>query len=331
MWKQKVNNLLGRTIGYELTRPVGHPDWKLPQPRGQRLLQAPIFILSPARSGSTLLRAILGSHPQLHAPPEIPLMHMKVSAETKWIETSLTALRLTPQDLEYMLWDRVLADALGRSDKPTVVVKTPSNALVWDKIAQCWPDARFIFLLRHPASAIASLHASWHPDWHPAESGSYQETVKKGLRYMTKVEEARNALPGYTIRYEELTARPERSLRDLCAFLQVPFEPTMLDYGRFNASHFVPGLGDASTKIRSGQIQPPAPPPADVPAALRGIAAAWGYLEPGQEGPGGEPLAAAGPGEFLADAQPDDLPDPHDQPGHPAALEDLGELPGAPG
>ncbi len=341
MWKQKVNNLLSRTIGYELTRPAAHRDWRLPQPDGQRLLRAPVFVLSAARSGSTLLRAILGSHSALYAPPEIPLMHMKVTAETKWIEASLKALHLTPQDLQYMLWDRVLADALARSEKPTIVVKTPANVLAWDKIAQCWPDARFIFLLRHPAAATASLHTSWHPEWHPGEAGVYEETVAKGLRYMSKVEEARTALPGHTIRYEDLTANPESSIRDLCESLKVPFEATMLNYGqRFSASQFAPGLGDASAKIRSGQIQQAAPPPdaADVPAALRGIAAAWGYLEPGQAEPAAVPPGPEGPAEFPAEpdefaAEPDEFPaEPDEFSGADepdAALQDLGEVPQA--
>jgi Sulfotransferase family len=46
----------------------------------------------------------------------------------------------------------MLADALRRSGKPTLVVKTPSNVLIWQRIADCWPDARFVFLLRHPAA-----------------------------------------------------------------------------------------------------------------------------------------------------------------------------------
>ncbi len=272
-------------MGYELTRPAGHTSWRLPPPREGRLLVAPVFILSAARSGSTLLRLILGSHSQLYAPPELPLGHMRVRAETRWIQTSINALRLTAEDLDHMLWDHVLADALARSGKPTMVAKTPSNALIWQRVAGCWPDARFIFLLRHPAAAVASLHASWDPSWHPGESGSLAEAISKGLRYMTKVEEARRALAGFTIRYEELTANPETATHRLCDFLGVPFEPAMLDYGRFGHNRFGAGLGDASAKIRSGRIQPSVPPPraADVPAALRDICATWGYLKPSEE------------------------------------------------
>ena len=281
MWKQQVNSVLRRAVGYELTRPPGHPAWRLPPPRGERLLTAPVFIFSAARSGSTLLRAILGGHPQLYAPPELPLAHLQVRADTRWIQASMEALRLTREDLEQMLWDRALASLLLRSGKPTIVVKTPSNVLIWERIAECWPDARYVFLLRHPAAAVASLHAAWNPQWHPGENGNLAEAISKGLHYMTRVEEARKALPGITVRYEELTAGPAATVGRLCDFLGLAFDPGMLEYGRFADNRFAAGLGDASKRIRSGQVQQPVPlpRPADIPAELAGICATWGYLE----------------------------------------------------
>jgi LPS sulfotransferase NodH len=295
VWKRYVNTGLRHTIGYELARPAGHQLWRLPPGQGGRLLAAPVFILCAARSGSTLLRAVLGSHSQLYAPPEIPLRHLTAEAGTPWIQASLAALRLTGEDLDYLLWDRVIADALRRSGKPTAVVKTPSNVLIWQRIAACWPDARFIFLLRHPAAAVRSLHAAWDPAWHPGEEGTLDEAIGKGLRYMTAVEEARRALPGFTIRYEDLAASPEAAIRPVCDFLGVPFEPAMLDYGQFADHRFVAGLGDASEKIRSGRIQAAVPPPrpADVPAELREMCATWGYLGPAADA---GPASAAGTG-----------------------------------
>jgi hypothetical protein len=296
-WKEPVNSLLTRAIGYQLTRPPGHKAHRLPASDKARMLTSPVFIFSPARSGSTLLRAILGSHSQLYAPPELPLMHMRVKAETKWIQRSMRELQYSNEDLDHLLWDRVLADLLERSSKQRIVVKTPSNVLIWSRIAEIWPDAQFIFLLRHPAAAVASLQKSWDPAWQWAGTDSSEKVTASALRYMRKVEEARHGLKGHTVRYEDVTGDPEATVRKLCTFLKVAYEPDMLEYGQFANFKVATGLGDASQNIRSGRIQPGTPPPdtADIPEALAQMCATWGYKQPN-----GKPYASTGSAEWDA-------------------------------
>src|ERR1039457_3254581 len=101
---------------------------------------------------------------------------------------------------------------------------------------------------------------------------------------MTKVEEARHALPGQTVRYVYLTADPGTVLRELCSFLNVEFEPARLASGQFAHGRFGFGLGDSSENIRSGRIQPatPAPERIEISPALAEMCATWDYLLPGE-------------------------------------------------
>jgi len=224
------------------------------------------------RSGSTLLRVLLDSHSEICAPPEIHLRDLSVTPGTRYAEAALREVGLDARQLEYVLWDWVLHRELEESGKRLLVNKAPSNVFIADRIAECWPDARFVFLLRHPGAAAQSRHAVRPKD-------TAERNAAKILKYGEALEDARRRHPGLTVRYEDLVADPAAVIKDVCAFLGIEWEPTMLDYGRFPHGHYRPGLGDWKEKIRSGQVQPlePAPAPEEVPPALLELCAAWGY------------------------------------------------------
>jgi hypothetical protein len=278
-WQRHVNKALVRFTGFQIERvgnapsPPPAPEIRPPaDPLADRLLEAPVFLLSPVRSGSTLLRSMLNAHTALHAPHELHVRRLRVHFDTTLAAKAMAALGHNQPDLEHLLWDRVLHRELVRSGKRYIVDKTPANAFVFQRIATCWPDARFIFLLRHPASIATS--------WHEASPGkrTAEEAALDALRYMKAVQKARAALPWLTVRYEEISAEPERVTREICAFLGLDWEPGMLSYG--SQQVLQKGLGDWRDKIRTGTVQPARALPAadDIPDPLKPICRTWGYL-----------------------------------------------------
>jgi LPS sulfotransferase NodH len=274
-WKEQVNGALRHT-GYELRRtrpPAGRPKPRSPKTRrGDRLLEQPGFVMCTLRSGSTLLRVLLDSHSEIHCPHEIHLRYLSVNLEAKWAERSMKEMGLDQERLEYLLWDRVLQRELTGSGKPRLVTKTPNDVFIADRIKTCWPDAKLIFLLRHPAAIVRSRQD------YQGEDADHDKNVDLIRRYCEALEAARQKYDGVTVRYEDLTADPESALRPVCEHLGVAFEPGMLEYGEQDHGRFKSGLGDWNEKIKSGRIQAPAPPPGEIPEPLRPIAATWGYL-----------------------------------------------------
>jgi hypothetical protein len=269
-WKEKAHVRITAATGYQFVRRSG----RLPRlgRRPATRLKAPVFIFCSVRSGSTLLRMILNSHSQLYAPHELHLNALQVQLQDKYVRESMAVLGLGEAELTTMLWDLVLARALERSGKSVLVDKTPRHVFAWPRIARTWPDARFVFLLRHPAAIVDS--------WHRARPRQGRDEAVAGVtRYVTKIEEARQVLSGHTVRYEDLVADPEGEARRLCTFLGVPWEPEMLEYGRWDHGPVKAGLGDWTERIRTGEIQQPRPIPNadDLPDVLRRIAEAWGY------------------------------------------------------
>jgi hypothetical protein len=240
----------------------------------ERLVPSPVFVLSAPRSGSTLLRVLLNSHSRICAPHELHLRRVHVQLEdVNYARVAMKELGLDEEALEHLLWDRIMHRQLQRTGKFVFVEKTPGNGAIWERLLQAWPEARFIYLIRHPASILASLERAY-PD---AGSAELQRRV---LRYAARVDAARAARPGPVVRYENLTTNPESVLRELCAWLGVRFQPPMLEYGRSRHGTFKSGIGDWSDKIRSGRVQAPRPLPApeDVPRGLQAQCRAWGYL-----------------------------------------------------
>jgi hypothetical protein len=277
--KKAFNDALTKATGYQLQKVRGAPAAAPATPRrkrggkGDRLVAQPAFILSSVRSGSTLLRVLLNSHTQIHSPHELHLRHIKVDLDAQYAEKALKEIGLDEERLRFLLWDRVLHRELASSGKQLLVNKTPNDVFIADEIRRCWPEAKFIFLLRHPVSTARSRAAA------RKDKDSEERNLEMVLRYATALERARQAYDGVTVRYEELTQEPERVTREVCAFLGVAWEPGMLSYGEHDHGRFKAGLGDWSDKIKSGAIQPaePLPAPDEIPAQLREISEAWGY------------------------------------------------------
>ena len=278
-WKDSVNRALSRTTGYELRQDRGQATAAAPQRRargvrkGDRLLEQPGFVMCTLRSGSTLLRVLLDSHSQIHCPHEIHLRYISVNLDKKWSERSMQEMGLDADGLRYLLWDRILDRELAGSGKSIIAEKTPNNVFIPEKLRECWPDARFIFLLRHPA-AIAESRRNWF------KGDNYDEEQNHDLirRYCEALEASRQAYDGITVRYEDLTEDPATVTRQICEFLGIEWEPAMLEYGQHDHGRYKSGLGDWSQNIKSGEVQKAKPPPPDTPEPLRPIAAMWGYL-----------------------------------------------------
>lgn len=253
------------------------PRSSYPTLPGDRLLVRPVFILASVRSGSTMLRLMLGSHSQIHAPHELHLVSVKVDVRGRFANQAMAALGMDTVQLEHLLWDRIMHRELVRHGKKIVVNKTPTSVFLWRRLLDCWPDARFVYLLRHPGATAASWTRA-HPDW-PAD-----RIERDLLRYMVAIENARSQQEGLTVRYEDITRFPEQEVKRLCDFIGVEPEPAMIEYGESGHGSFGRGIGDWSERLQSGRVQPPLPVPApsEIPARLLDIAKQWGYLsDPG--------------------------------------------------
>ncbi|HVR95631.1 MAG TPA: amino acid adenylation domain-containing protein, partial [Thermoanaerobaculia bacterium] len=230
-----------------------------PGPVGPRNRRA-VFILSPPRSGSTLLRVLLAGHPDLFAPPELELLGFNTLGERRdafsgryafWREGAVRAwmeargvpaeeafrdieereavdlpVRSFYREMQELIGDRLLID------------KTPSYALDPATLARAEEDLEeplYIHLLRQPYGMIASFEKAHleqvffrHP--HPFTSRRLAELIWT-VSHQNIQEHLERVPPGrrHAVRFEDLVRDPRGTLERLCAFLGVELDPAMLD------------------------------------------------------------------------------------------------------
>jgi len=217
----------GRLLAAALRPPARPLAAELMAPRGgvasrsSRLVPEPVFVLSPIRAGSTLLRVLLNSHSQIRAPHEMHLRTLHVTPAREFSADVMADLGLDKDELEHLLWDRILHLELQRSGKSVIVDKTPANVLIWKRLRRAWPQAKYLVLLRDPAAIVESVVAR-------RADGDRDEAVAEVAGYARRLDAARRALPCLTIRYEDLTSDPAAVTQLVCAHLGVGWDNARL-------------------------------------------------------------------------------------------------------
>jgi Uncharacterised nucleotidyltransferase/Sulfotransferase family len=209
----------------------------------------PLFI-GAARSGTTLLRAMVDAHPDIAIPPE------------SWFITEFASRRQQYEtrrdfDVERFASDLLAHDRFGRwgveegdlyavlheaapqdypsairtvfsywaarQGKPRYGDKTPGYATQLPLLAALFPEARIVHLIRDGRDVALSYSERFGIS-----------TVKAIHLWRSRVRAAREAGRAlgvdryHEVRYEDLLADPDSTLRDVCSFIGIPFSDRML-------------------------------------------------------------------------------------------------------
>ena len=215
----------------------------------------PFFVVGAHRSGTTLLRFMLTSHPRLYVPPEsefIPAFFggsptRRLSrARCRRILRKVFRLRFVgewsgpPPDIDDLVPEGEtvaparLVDALytayaRQHGAARWGDKTPTYSSHIELLHRLFPDAQFIHLMRDGRDVALSVLDTWGHRAHV-------DLVFAARTWRRRVTQARRSTarldPGHALelRYEELVVEPERQLRRVCRFLGEEFNPRMLDF-----------------------------------------------------------------------------------------------------
>jgi hypothetical protein len=213
----------------------------------------PVFVVGCPRSGTTLLQRMLDAHPSVAIAGEthfVGRFWLKRNEygdlrEDSHFERILGDIAAMPEfgemDLDSgefrrraregerayaSLFALLLSMYRERTGAALVGEKTPDHLIYAPVLADFFPSARFIHIVRDPRAVVNSRRRM---PW--AATGVFEnaEIWHKYMRYASRFpQHIQRAL--LSVSYEALVTRPEHELRGICGFLDLPFHPAMLKY-----------------------------------------------------------------------------------------------------
>ncbi len=225
-----------------------------------------LFLVGCPRSGTTLLQSLLAAHSEVASFPESHFFAVNgksqlayfcmllgiVSSEMRErlneflleverpdmkLRLSKSAFLLRPYTAAFVnILDQLALD----QGKTHWLEKTPGHLHYIKQLERYVKGAKFIHILRNGADVVASMYEYTNKD-PQAWGGKYSidqcierwnGDIKRSQKQLGKKNHA-------LVRYEDLVAQPEPVLSQLCDFIGLPFEATMLTEYPAVADHLI--------------------------------------------------------------------------------------------
>ncbi len=227
---------------------------------------APFFIVGASRSGTTMLRLLLNAHSRLFVPrelkyfprirlapgdvdwrgsaPDRPEMERflrryfnkrKALFEDIDLESLLDSV-LSSATLDYRTPYAAAMNALAHHNgKVRWGEKTPANLFYCDILADMFPDARFVYIVRDPRAVVNSMNSiRYYSDDSALNARNWYQSATVGFELLaTSVRDAQRTV----IRYQDLVSDPQGTLQSLMSFLGEQYEPAMLSFYEDSKRH----------------------------------------------------------------------------------------------
>ncbi len=197
----------------------------------------PIFIGGEGRSGTTLMRVILDSHPNIACGPETHLFQDPKLAElyqyylTNWGDR---IKKYSDKPEEYLgdCFAQMIACFFTayakQKNKPRWADKTPYNILALDFYLRIFRSIKFIHMIRDGRDVVCSLLTmDWGPKNMIEAAKSWKSCIETGMKH-------RGRDYYLEMQYEALVDDLEKNIRLVLEFLAEPFDEKLLSYYKMN-------------------------------------------------------------------------------------------------
>jgi len=193
--------------------------------------KSPIFIIGCPRSGTTLVRVILDSHPKISCGPETHLIKNLKSLEgeingywkmLKPYEVSKDTLLDKMSELFRIFPEHYMKT----KKKQRWAEKTPDNVFFVDFINELFPKCKFIHIIRDGRDVVCSFKERFGSKTIFSAIKSWNRSMELTYTYREKYDKDRYM----EVRYEELVSNAERETKRMMVFLDEKWYPYLLEH-----------------------------------------------------------------------------------------------------
>lgn len=215
-----------------------------------------VFLICSERSGSNLITSVMNGHSQISGPPPSHLFrlfglnaenYMPLSQDENWhiflddfveagqnmigqwdSKTSKSDLIQNCKDRNYSsVFDYFYAKERGPNEKISFV-KENYTYLIMDFLLSHWPDSKFIYQTRDPRDMVASWLAT--PFQHQGVKAAITQWTKDQTQSLETINNSAFDRPVLKVQYEELITDQIQTVKNICRFLGLDYEPEMEEF-----------------------------------------------------------------------------------------------------
>ena len=220
----------------------------------------PVFIVGCPRSGSTMLGAMLGGHPDVICLPEAQfIVDLMPASDAPANVDASSLLDRIERHWRFALWSFTFRGSASVPDRALLPYSTVIEWVIQEyaaahsraapklwidqslfvqhtwKLLQYFPDARFIHLVRDGRAIAASvIPLTWGPNSVFSAARLWKDCLAHGF--------AADAILGDSrfirVHYEKIVAEPEATMRRISSFLGIDFCPAMLSTNGFDLPEY---------------------------------------------------------------------------------------------
>lgn len=221
----------------------------------------PVFIIGLPRSGTTLIEQILAGHPQVHVVGELNALADLATGtpdrlarhDLSWPQTATELSAQQAGDIAQAYLDRSAAPERSRALR--TVDKHPLNFWYLGLVALALPDALIIHCRRDIRDNALSIFAE---DFTPEQRWSTDLTdivhYWRGSRRIVDHWRQVTQLAFLDVDYEETVANLPGQAQEILDFLDLPWDPCVLDFHKVDRSIQTPSRWQVRQPIYTGSV-----------------------------------------------------------------------------